>query len=339
METKPLRKVFAMLEDSTRIYGGCQRISGLYSGFIDNTVYSGPLRCNSWSCKTCAPKKRSKLVKRILNGPLCQQGVSKHAIKFVTLTFGGMTEREPYILIDPETGHPKTQQIWDSKIKGFKTVNRYATESMYDFMMKNFDRLRSALRKSYGKFKYFRIFEQHKDGVPHLHVLFVGNSIVPKSFRGSLEKLWKKYGMGFIKVNTIKDKNGRSITYFNDVRHAVNYMLKYLTKDITKPGPYKRIFSCSQETLLKTEKKEWEIMEIIYGSFDDQGNIVEKMIDEYEMEELILAELIPRACGSPATVFQAREYDIKKPDIVSAVMNRHLQTLSRKEGFQDDCES
>jgi len=328
-----------MFEDGTQIFDGCQRVSGIYSGMVNDTVFSGPLRCNSWSCKTCAPKKRSKLVKRILNGPLCEKGVSKYAIKFVTLTFGGMTEREPYIKKDPETGEPLTQQIWDPKTKGFKTVPRYEVESMYDFMMDNFNRLRTALAKSYGKFKYFRIFEPHKDGVPHLHLLLVGKAIVPKSFRGSLEKLWQKYGMGFVKVNTIKDKTGRSIQYFNDVKHAVNYMLKYLTKDITKPGRYKRIFSCSQETLLKIEKKEWEVMQIIFGSFDDQGNIVERLIEDYEMEELILAELIPRACGSPATVFQTREYDIKKPDIVSIVMERHLSKLSRKEKFQDDCQS
>ena len=326
-----------MLDDSTRIFGGCQRVSGIYSGMVNETVYSGPLRCNSWTCLTCAPKKRSKLVKRILNGPLCEKGVSRYAIKFVTLTFGGMTEREPYLKKDSE-GNIIYQAIWDSKIKGFKKVPVYETVSMYDFMMENYNRLITALKKAYGKFKYFRIFEPHKDGVPHLHVLLVGRSVVPKSFRGSLEKLWTKYGMGFVKVNTIKDKTGRSIKYFNDVKHAVNYMLKYLTKDITKPGRYKRIFSCSQETLLKIDKKEWEIMKIIYGSFDDQGNIVEQLIEDYEMEELLLAELVPRLCGSPAPNLKP-EFDIKKPDIVSVVMERHLSKLSRKETFNDDCQS
>lgn len=303
------------------IFSGCQRVTGVFSGFDGQKIISGPLRCNSWSCPTCSPVKKSKLRKRLLNGPMALEGVTRYGQKFLTLTFGGLEQREPYILHDS----------FDNPVYRAGTDKyRYDTEKMYEIIIENFNRLITAIRKHYGKFRYFRVFETHLDGVPHLHLLLVGKNIAPKSILDSITNLWSKYGMGFVKLNTIKDKSGREIKHFFDLRHAINYMCKYLTKDMIKPGYRKRVFSCSRESLLKIDKKVWQTMRIIMGGFDDNGNIIEKPLDDWDLQEILAGRLIKTKKG----------FDIQTPDLIETIMNRHLNTLiGKKEKNSDVCDN
>jgi hypothetical protein len=292
----------------------CQAIKGVYAGFDGQAVFSGPLRCKSWACPFCGPKKVKQLRKRALNGDIALSAVPKYGIKFATLTFGGTEKRSEYIVRNSQTGEPETAAGSDRPL--------YNATAMYDEMMDAFNRLRTALVKHFGKFLYFRVYELHQDGVPHLHVLFAGKNIIPVSFLDVLTRLWNKYGMGFVKLNVIRDRNGRVITRFADAKHAVNYLMKYMSKtsNIKTAGKYKRVFSSSRGALMPIQKKDWSKMQIVMGQFDDNGDCHEQVIAEYEQIEEI----------HRTTVFDCDGFGFKKPDLIGTIINRHLHNAMKK---------
>lgn len=228
-------------------YEKCKYPVGAFSGItIDGLkVIAGVLRCNRWDCPACHPRLKAKLYKRILSGPIANADVKKYGIKFLTLTYGGTESRE-------ET----------------------TREKAYDEMSKAYHKMILALKKRYGHFHYFRVCELHKDGWPHFHVLLVGDNIAPKSLLPSIQALWcTKYGLGYVKLNKVD---------FNSAKHAINYMLKYITKDIKKVAPYKRIFTASVGAMLKTIKTEWQKIRVHMGFVQDRG-IMEYSIDGQKM--------------------------------------------------------
>jgi hypothetical protein len=220
----------------------CQYPVGVFSGIsLDGKkIVAGTMKCNSWTCPVCNPILRKRLYKRILSGSMSKELVNLHGIKFLTLTYGGLTARLGKSIVE-----------------------------MYNEMTKAFHKLIRAIKKSYGDFHYFRIVEQHKDGVPHFHVMLVGNNVIPKDILDSIRSLWcGTYRLGFVWINTIKFKNQK---------HAINYMLKYMSKDLKniaklKSDLYKkRIFTASQGALLKKVKPEWGFMKVFIGSVNDKG--------------------------------------------------------------------
>jgi hypothetical protein len=309
------------MNDFITVQSRCQAVKGVYAGFDGDKVFSGPLRCKSWSCPICGPKKIKQLRKRALNGGIALGAVPKYGIKFATLTFGGKEKRSAYIVRD-ENG----MEQMAPGTNGMKPL--YDCEAIYNDMMESFNRLRTALVKHFGKFMYFRVFELHQDGVPHLHVLFAGKNVIPKSFYEVMQRLWNKYGMGFCKLNVIRDRHGRVITRFNDAQHAVNYLMKYMSKpgQIRTAGKYKRVFSSSRGALMPIKKKEWERMQVVYGSFDDNGDCQETVIADYEHVEDL----------HRVTVFDVDGFGFKYPDMVGTIINRHLQNAMKK-GETEKC--
>lgn len=276
---------------------GCPNAIGVYSGFDGEKVFSGVIRCGSWTCPFCGPRKLKQLRKRLHEGEITKQAISRYGAKFATLTFGGEDARKPFIMYEPAVKNifpaqiqpketwrknrfrPQTTKYFNRKIGQIVTGPRYDLTAMYDFMMSSFNKLRTALMKRFGKFMYFRIYEPHMDGVPHLHVLFVGDAVIPKNFLEAMANLWSKYGLGFVRLNVIKDKKGKPIKNFKGVKHAVNYLLKYMTKGVKKAGRYRRVFSCSRATLMPLSKKDWKSMKIIMGFVDDEGkDFVEEVV-------------------------------------------------------------
>lgn len=251
----------------------CPNAIGAFSGITNDgkKVIAGALRCNDWNCPFCNTPKKKKLTRRILQGAIGEESTSRYAFKFLTLTYGGLEARnfaKQQLKIHNETNKE------DLNLKEF----------IYNIMIKNFHKLIRAIKKKYGHFHYFRVCELHKDGIPHLHVLLAGNAIIPKTVLESIEKLWRdKYAMGFVRLNCMK---------FRNKKHAISYMLKYITKDIQKVGRWKRIFSASQHSLAKIDKTDWLMVQVYIGKVNDKG-ILEGMIDDSTILNHSLDPTIP----------------------------------------------
>lgn len=267
----------------------CQRVIGGLVGFTGTKILSIPLRCNQWTCPACQIRLKKQLRKRILQGRITQEGVPKYGLKFLTLTYGGRESREKHILRYDENGPV------------------YNASEIYSEMSTAFNDMITALMKFYGKFRYFRVTELHKDGVPHFHVLLAGKNIVPIDLLSHIENLWRfKYGFGFVKLNTPYKATGKH--HFNNAKHAVNYMLKYITKDVLSAGKYKRVFSASRDALLKKIKGQLKMYHIVFGHIDDKG-IKEETLYFTDQDTLTPAEI-----ATIETMMKRRMQDLFTPE-------------------------
>lgn len=205
----------------------CPNSPGHYSGsFLKDECQVVHIRkrlaCNSWKCPVCNPRKVKNLRRRILKGRITQycdqkdgfrSPKSKYLVKMITLTCPGKEYREKY------------------------------SPGEVDKMMKDdFNRLLTAFRKEYGKdFEYFLAVEPQRDGYPHFHVIMVGRAVVDRSVYWFIRRLWnEKYGQGFVDVQWRDVKN---------IKHAVLYVTKYLTKCPVPMRKYMRVFTNSRSAL------------------------------------------------------------------------------------------
>jgi hypothetical protein len=226
-----------MCKRSTAYLTGIQLTSEVYRYF---DRYKLP--CNSFQCPECSPYLTKQLRARIFNGDMVKNvaDLPKYSAKFVTFTCpgieGGRYEKDP--------------------------------KQWLKIMQENFNRLMTAIRKRYGRMYYLRVTEPHKDGIPHLHVLFVSAKIQEKKFLKYIESLWcGLYRMGFVKAKVIYD-----------LTHGVYYITKYLTKGITSLKKHQRIFSTGRNTIMKKIKKEnkWiGCRNVVFGCMEDDGKIYE----------------------------------------------------------------
>jgi len=94
-----------------------------------------------------------------------------------------------------------------------------------------YNRFITRLRRKYGNVSAIRVWESHKDGVPHVHVVllfedhefetFFHNGVWRVQGKHELERYWefKGQGLGFIDVEAISNTKG-----------AIRYITKYLNK-------------------------------------------------------------------------------------------------------------
>lgn len=223
------------------------------------------LPCNSWDCSFCNSQKIARVRARIFNGDLFQSAQKsgyrdQYNQKFLTLTVPGREYRRAKSPIDA-----------------------------LDDMSKNFNRLRTALKKYYGSFAYFRILEKQQDGYPHFHVLLSGPNIARKDVLEYIENLWcNVYGMGFVRLNVIT----------KDLKHGIRYATKYLTKkDKVKQNRmnikrYARLFSASRGALqpMKKKKKYDVFSKMYFGASTPEG------FTEIEISALPVSIVVRQAC-------------------------------------------
>lgn len=164
------------------------------------------LRCNQWSCETCSKAMQSKWRNHLL----------KVAVQ--------LSDDWTLITITaPANAH-------------------YDMVSL-KVLMKNFDRFSKRLQRHFKRFEYIRVYEQHKSGEFHCHVLCgvrIGTTerdwqiINGKDYyRGKAHKTVKKFamecGLGYIlDVRPLIDRSGNSLSSL----YAIRYISKYLTKNI-----------------------------------------------------------------------------------------------------------
>jgi hypothetical protein len=235
--------------------------------------------CNTYGCKTCGPKKIKKLRARVFNGNLqefVKEGREEFSSKLLTLTYPGGARR-------------------------FRTSPDQARREMAS----SFHKLIRALKKHLGPFHHLKVFEPHEDGMPHLHVLIVGDAIRPKYVLTMIEDLWRfTYGMGFVRLNKT-----------NDLIHAVRYITKYLTKGADKLAG--QFWSASRGALDRV----WKVAKAglaTFVSWDSQST--EKKI-ALETED---------AFGF-ADRLEARKY----PKLVDRAMERLLQYFDTQQAIME----
>lgn len=136
-----------------------------------------PLRCKCWGCERCAPERT-----RDLKG-LCRRGAPN---RFLTLTRRAKKGDDPH---------------------------KAAQELAHAFLL-----LRNRIKKKYGlkKLAYIAVFERHKSGQPHLHIMLRCRYIPQK---------WLSEQMDDLLQSPIVD-----IKYVTDRGRVAAYVAKYIAK-------------------------------------------------------------------------------------------------------------
>ncbi len=92
----------------------------------------------------------------------------------------------------------------------------------YRFLRKLENKLMTRLRKRFPDIFYIPVVEFQKNGYPHLHILIAGIDWIPNEWIRLTEELKDPH------VNIIKQEYLHGFNY----KHAMNYILKYITKNI-----------------------------------------------------------------------------------------------------------
>ena len=169
------------------------------------------MTCKKWSCSVCAKKKVSIIQLRAMNGPLVQ---------------------EPHRLIKMGKQYPV--KMFHLTLPGTSWRYSHTIVESVDIIRKNWNKLRTALQKQYGKFHYLCTVEPQQDGWPHLHVLVVSEKMADSKPLKFVKRLWEdKYKMGYAFV-TVKNKGKKKL--IRDARQGILYATKYMWKGLENFG-------------------------------------------------------------------------------------------------------
>lgn len=155
----------------------------------NNRAYLLRGTCKMWSCNTCGARNARQWQARILNHINSENGKKKRWY-FLTIT-----------------AHEK----WRGKNSSIKNI-RQGWKKLYNRM-----------RRAYGVSEYVKVWEYHKDGSFHLHLL-IGRKI-GKSW---LKKNSRECGMGY-QCDSSASKNGGQVA---------GYISKYLLKSFENKDMY-----------------------------------------------------------------------------------------------------
>lgn len=214
----------------------CQKSQGSFTGIYKlEGAFGTPnykairvnLTCKQWDCPACSKRLMSQLMSRLWEGELYQEALrlhglgSKYHMKFLTLTVPGTEYRE-----------------------------RRDVGQAEDDMAHNWNKLRTAMKKRFGDFHYFMVYQPQRDGYPHYHILMVGEAIASKEVLPFIRGLWcKRYGMGNVDIKycqEIKDRSGKVIRrQMGHPKEAIGYMTRYMAKGLGKPSKWHKVYRAS----------------------------------------------------------------------------------------------
>lgn len=149
--------------------------------------------CKQWSCKECAAKNARRAM------ALCINHINKVGGQWYFATI---------------TAH----RFWRGKEKSYENIRT------------NWDKLRKRMIRQHGKnFDYFRVWEYHKDGSFHLHI--ITNCQLPYAEKTN-KKGEKKFTCAWLKDNAAECGLGFMADYqpLDNAGFAAHYVTKYMTK-------------------------------------------------------------------------------------------------------------
>ena len=154
-------------------------------------------------------------------------------------------------------------------------------------LMDNFDRLMKRLKRQYGKFEYVRVYEQHKSGEFHMHILAgFGFQTLPFEWITDKEGRKKYVGINYATIldhaiacglgkimdcKPIVDESGRQQSSV----YAVRYISKYFTKSIgsSMPKGTRRVQTSQKIGSPKVSSSlEWEMKSGVYLDDIEESN-------------------------------------------------------------------
>lgn len=195
-----------------------------------------------------------------------------------------------------------------------------------DNLMKNGDKLFKRLRRAWGNFDYVRVYEKHKSGAFHMHILARvspsdiddagawqtygkrlddGTIVKGKRYRGAGHRTLKKASFG-VGLGYICDFSPIDVSKADDDNHAVNLVIHYITKYLTKalqalfPKGVRRVICSSKFKLNKPDVNDagaWQMISqipytdiLILGTVRD---IARKRIITIELYEALQVGALP----------------------------------------------
>lgn len=164
-----------------------------------------PLCCKSWTCPACAKRLKRLWAERL---------ITSDPERFITLTV------DPKLHPDPHEARVAIQKAWTSFVPHWRK-GRAAKGDKHAIPPHDLE--------------YVSVWERHKSGMPHMHILVRGQYI-PQSY---LRAWMIRAGVGEIV----------HITAVTDPRAAVAEMLKYITKaadDVSEFFKGFRLINCSR---------------------------------------------------------------------------------------------
>ncbi|RXK14244.1 hypothetical protein CP965_02000 [Halarcobacter mediterraneus] len=128
---------------------------------------------------------------------------------FITLTAPSKyhkTNRKKELLINPNETAKELTQIWN-KFTSLQIFRRIKKELGHGLI-------------------YFRVYEPHKSGVPHLHAML----FLPAGYILSVKKKYKEYFTNKDRWGNNKKSIDFKYTFYNSAGGAIAYIMKYVTK-------------------------------------------------------------------------------------------------------------
>lgn len=151
---------------------------------------AAPIKCRSWHCPDCGPWRQSCLQAR---------GIEGKPNRFLTIT----CRRGRYPT--PEATAAAISEAWRTAVRRWRRLN------------------------SWHRCEYLCVFEPHKSGWPHLHVLWKGHWLAYRWLQAQMQEL---LGSPIVHVSQIGGE-----------RSAVYYVTKYFSKAPARFGKLKRYWT------------------------------------------------------------------------------------------------
>jgi hypothetical protein len=226
-ETSPLLENKSIGISQTLSNNICPNMYGSVEVYDDMFgVHHGVVRarkCGRWDCPVCGNERVKKIRKR-LKGALYYR-------------FGEVQKRGE-------------SDGW--KYLKFLTLTCYhnfdTPQEAYKVMSEGWNKLLTAMKRKFGNIEVFKVVEAHKDGYPHFHSLLWTIEFIPFDW---IQEKWVKYGVG--KFVNISNKTKK----FENIKHVVNYVTKYLMKSVGDAVSWFKRWSQSRGFLMKPEKIKW----------------------------------------------------------------------------------
>ena len=156
----------------------------------DKPASVSPYRCNSWRCSRCSRRVASKDYTRIKTA---LSGATPNELTYAVLTFDQL-----------------------GRYGGIKFAD---AKSAYSWIYKALSRLMRRLERQFGKLDYIATMEAHRNGWPHINIVFRNRAlaaVVRGGFADALDSLGYSYG-DFKALGPVERKNLRNrVAQLND---------------------------------------------------------------------------------------------------------------------------